>query len=202
MCPIEIGDEIIRNIPEQIAKNQEDIEELKSHIPYEPVFYNKAEVDDLLSQKADSDSVYTKGETDVLLASKADSDSVYTKDETNTLLTNQLKRYYTTISVIFSDNTEVTFIYIGNLSVSQLSEIDTSSWGTFSNVLDFLMANSHSPYMELVLSGSSYPILGIDDSSINVLIYYLLGGTITSYSVDRTDSITSVSFSDVSLITY
>lgn len=194
--------DIIRNIPEQVAQNTEDIRVLKSHIPYEPVFYNKEEVDDLLSQKADSDSVYTKGETDVLLASKADSDSVYTKVETNTLLANQLKRYYTTLNITFSDNTEIKFIYIGNLSVSQLAELDTSSWGTFTKALDFLMANSHSPYMELILSGNSYPILGIDDSTTNVLIYYITGGSVISYSTYRSDSIISASFSDVSLITY
>lgn len=87
------GDDVIRNIPEQVAKNTEDIDELNHRMPVPEYFYTKDETDALLAQKANSSSVYTKAENDALLAQKANSSDVYTKGEIDTALANR-KLYY------------------------------------------------------------------------------------------------------------
>lgn len=50
---IEINGKVYRNIQEQVAKNQEDIDDLNHRIPAEPHFYTKEETDDLLDTKQD-----------------------------------------------------------------------------------------------------------------------------------------------------
>lgn len=42
---IEINGKQYRNLQEQVQKNMDDIEVLKEHVPYEPVFYNKDQTD-------------------------------------------------------------------------------------------------------------------------------------------------------------
>ena len=55
---IEINGKVYRNIQEQVAKNQEDIEDLQENT------YNKDEIDDALDLKANASDVYSKTTAD------------------------------------------------------------------------------------------------------------------------------------------
>ena len=98
------GNDIIRNIPEQVAQNTEDIADLNSRVPYEPHFYTKSETDALLAEKADSSDVYTKDEVDTALAAKADANDVYTKAETDSAIALSKKLYVHFISMEDENN--------------------------------------------------------------------------------------------------
>lgn len=51
---IKIDGKVYRNIQEQVAKNQEDIDDLNHRIPDEPHFYTKEETDALLEEKQET----------------------------------------------------------------------------------------------------------------------------------------------------
>ena len=98
---------VYRNLPEQVAKNQRDIEDLANQADTEIEALKERvttteediaaikdgtnidsfkDVEEALDLKADKATTYTKTETDTLLDAKADKATTYTKTETDTLL--------------------------------------------------------------------------------------------------------------------
>lgn len=83
-----INGKTYRNLQEQVAKNQEDIEDLEERMPNMSNYYTKTETNGLLDTKADKSTTYTKTETNDLLATKANQSTTYTKTEVDTLIGN------------------------------------------------------------------------------------------------------------------
>lgn len=94
---IEIDGKIYRNIQEQVKKNMDDIEVLKEHVPYEPVFYTKEQTDTKFVSKGNltdysindviiADSEIQSGAVDLRAVSSQDVKSEVSLDPTSVII--------------------------------------------------------------------------------------------------------------------
>lgn len=155
---IEINNKVYRNIQEQVAKNQEDIEDLQKNT------YNKDEINDALDLKANASDVYDKDTADATFQTIAGMSNYALKKYRHRLLLNH---------VISTYNEFVVFDIVND---------KPEAYTTLDDILEAIGNNNIIAIQGILSIGAS--IFQVSKNGSNLRVYFI---ETSSYTLSYTD---------------